>query len=256
MAGNGEASVYVYGVLPGSDQGRVSVGGVEGAQVRTIEHGGLAALVSTIDADALAAARELRAHWRVLEEASERTTVLPVRFGTVMESDDAVREQLLERGAAGLTALLEELTGRVQLNLKGDYDEDALLSAVVREVPAVAALRERVQKLSDSAGYYDRIRLGELVAAEVARRRENDTALALARLEPLAVAANAEQAHSPDAAFNLAFLVDRRQVDAFSDAVGRLRAELGERVTLRYVGPLPPYSFAETDLSAGAEAWA
>jgi hypothetical protein len=38
--------------------------------------------------------------------------------------------------------------------------------------------------------------------------------------------------------------------------VGRLREELGERVTLRYVGPLPPYSFAETDLNPGAAAWA
>ena len=256
MTGTGDASVYVYGVLSGSDQDRVSVEGVEGAPVRTIEHGGLAALVSTVEADALAAARELRAHWRVLEEASMATTVLPVRFGTVMESDDAVRARVLEANAAGLTKLLEELAGRVQLNLKGDYDEERLLSTVVREVPAVAKLRERVQKLSDSAGYYDRIRLGELVAAEVAHRREQDTALALAQLEPLSVATSAAEPHSPNAAFNLAFLVEGSGVDAFSEAVGRLRAELGERVTLRYVGPLPPYSFAETDLSAGAEAWA
>ena len=34
-------------------------------------------------------------------------------------------------------------------------------------------------------------------------------------------------------------------MDAFGEAVGRLREELGERVTLRYVGPLPPYSFAD-----------
>ena len=256
MAGTGDASVYVYGVLPGSDQARVSVGGVEGAQVRTIEHGALAAVVSTVEADALAAAREVRAHWRVLEEASKATTVLPVRFGTVMESDDAVRKRLLEPNAAGLTELLNELAGRVQLNVKGDYDEERLLSAVVREVPAVATLRERVQKLSDSAGYYDRIRLGELVAAEIARRREDDAALARARLEPRSVATSAEEPQSPNAAFNLAFLVEGSDVDAFSEAVAKLRAELGERVRLDYVGPLPPYSFGEADLSAGAEAWA
>jgi hypothetical protein len=256
VAGTGDVSVYVYGVLPASDQTRVSVGGVEGAKVRTIQHGGLAALVSSVEADALAAARELRAHWRVLEEASKATTVLPVRFGTVMESEDAVRERMLEPNSAGLTELLDELAGRVQLNVKGDYDEERLLSAVVREVPAVATLRERVQKLSDAAGYYDRIRLGEVVAAEVARRREDDAALVLARLEPGSVATSAEQPHSPNAAFNLAFLVDGSEVDAFSEAVGQLRTELGERVRLDYVGPLPPYSFAETDLGAGAEAWA
>ena len=42
----------------------------------------------------------------------------------------------------------------------------------------------------------------------------------------------------------------------WDEAVGRLRAELGERISLRYVGPLPPYSFADSDLSTGAPAWA
>jgi hypothetical protein len=250
------AKVYVYGVLSSSDQAGISVGGVKAAEVRNVEHAGLAALVSTLEADALAAAREVRAHWRVLEEASKSATVLPVRFGTVMEGDGAVRERLLEPNAGRLTELLSELAGRLQLNVKGDYDEERLLRDVVAASPAVAALRERVRKLSETAGYYDRIRMGELVAAEVARRQEQDGALAVARLEPLAVIARAEPASSPNAAFNLAFLVDRGGVDAFSEAVGRLREELAERVVLRYVGPLPPYSFAETDLSPGVRAWA
>jgi hypothetical protein len=251
-----EAKVYVYGVLRGADQAAVSVGGVEKAEVRTVDHAGLAALVSSLEADALAAAREVRAHWRVLEEASKSATVLPVRFGTVMEGDGAVRESLLEPNAERLTELLNELAGRVQLNVTGDYGEERLLREVVQASPAVAALRERVQGLSETAGYYDRIRMGELVAAEVGRRRETDTALALERLEPHAVTARVEQPSTANAAFKLAFLVDSDGVDAFSEAVGRLREELGGRIVLRYVGPLPPYSFAEADLSAGAASWA
>jgi hypothetical protein len=249
------ARVYVYGVLSGSDQAAVSVGGVEKAEVRTVEHAGLAALVSSLETDALAAAREVRAHWRVLEEASKSATVLPVRFGTVMENDAAVRERLLEPNADSLTGLLGELAGRVQLNVAGEYDEDGLLREVVRASPAVAALRRRVRSVSDSAGYYDRIRMGELVAAEVDRRREQDAALALERLEPLAVRARVEGAPTPNAAFKLAFLVDSDAIDDFSEAVGGLREALAGRVALRYVGPLPPYSFAEADLSAGVGAW-
>ena len=251
-----DVSLYVYGVLPASDQASVSVGGVEEAEVSTVDHAGLAALVSTLQADSLAAAREVRAHWRVLEEASKSATVLPVRFGTVMQGEAAVREQLLEPNAEVLTELLAQLAGRVQLNVKGDYDEERLLREVVRGSPAIAALRERVNQLSDAAGYYDRIRLGELVAAEIARRRQTDEALALTRLEPVAVAARVEQVSASSGAFNLAFLVESGDVDRFSTAVGSLRAELAERVELKYVGPIPPYSFAETDLSTGAGAWA
>jgi hypothetical protein len=245
VAHTANAKVYVYGVLRDSELAGVSVAGVEEADLRKIEHAGLAALVSTLDADELAAAGALRAHWRVLDEASERATVLPVRFGTVMESDAAVRELLLEANAARLTKRLEELDGRAQLNLRGDYDEERQLSEIVRQSPAIATLRERVRGLSEDAGYGDRIRLGELVAAEVARQREQDEALALARLKPLAVAARAEQIADLNAAFNLAFLVENDGMDPFGEAVGQLQEQLGERVTVRCIGPLPPYSFAE-----------
>ena len=60
--------------------------------------------------------------------------MLPVRFGTVLEGDRAVREQLLEPNAERLTELLDALAGRVQLTVKGDYDEERLLREVVRDI--------------------------------------------------------------------------------------------------------------------------
>jgi hypothetical protein len=249
-------TVYVYGVLSASEKDATSVAGVENAGVRTIRHAGLAALVSDVGGGALAAAKELRAHWKVLEEASTGATVLPIRFGTVMESERAVREQLLEPNAERLVGLLRELSGRVQLSVKGDYDEERLLRDVVNSSPDVAALRERLRDLPEAAGYYDRIRLGEIVAAEIDRRREGDRELALDRLAPLAVSARSEELSRAEGAFNLAFLVEADRVEQFSAGVRKLGAELGERVRIRYVGPLPPYSFAEAELSAGSAEWA
>ena len=63
------------------------------------------------------------------------------------------------------------------------------------------------------------------VAAGVEQRREADTASALERLEPLSVAARSEPVSAPDAAFNLAFLVDRDRVDPFSAAVAELATQ-------------------------------
>jgi hypothetical protein len=194
----------------------------------------------------------VRAHWRVLEAASAQATVLPVRFGTVMADDEAVRTQLLTDNAQHLAGLLAELVGRVQVSVKGAYQQDELLRGIVAASPAIAALRKRIQGLPADAGYYERIHLGELVAGEVERRREEDAARALARLEPLAVAARSEGTGTPEAAFNLAFLVERKRLDEFSRAVTDLIDELGERVTVRYVGPLAPYSFADAELEAGA----
>jgi Gas vesicle synthesis protein GvpL/GvpF len=249
-------AVYVYGVASARACRRISARGVEAGRVRTLEHAGLAALVSDLHGDELTAAREVRAHWRVLDDASESCTVLPVRFGTVMDSEDAVRQQLLEPNGEQLRALLRELDGRIQLTLKADYDEQQLMRDIVRESTAVSTLRERLRSLPGEAGYFERIRLGELVADQVAHRRAEDTRIAIETLEPLAVAMKEEQLTHTDAAFNLSFLIDRDRQEEFNKGVRALAGKLGDRVDLRYVGPLPPYSFADIELDTEAAAWA
>jgi hypothetical protein len=245
------SDVHVHGVVPAAEQTEIA-----SVEVRRVTHGDVAALVSDVEPEGLAASRVLRRHWHVLEEAGATTTVLPVRFGTVMAGDRAVADEFLAPRHDELAAGLAELAGKVQLTVKGFFDEESLMRGVVARSPAVARLRERVRGLPEAAAYYDRIQLGQLVAAEVERARERDTALVLERLEPLAIAAMREPPATPDAAVNAAFLVERDRVDEFSAAVGELGRELAGRVRLRYVGPLPAYSFADDGTTSGTGAWA
>jgi hypothetical protein len=240
-------AVYLYGIAAAADGIEIEAPGVgdEKRRVRRLVHRDVAALVSDVDDGPLVAARGLRAHWRVLEEAAGKVTVLPVRFGTVMESEDAVVEQFLAPRHDSLVAQLAELSGKVQLSVKAFYDEDELMRGVVESSPAVAKLRERVRGRPKAATYYERINLGEAVAGEVERARERDGAMVISRLGSLAVASRLEPPGTPDAAVNAAFLVERSRVDEFSEAVARLTDEVGERMRLRYLGPLPPYSFTE-----------
>jgi gas vesicle protein GvpL/GvpF len=131
------SAIYVYGIVPAADEVAVAAPAVGGRQtgVRRIVHGDVAALVSDVERGPLPAARELRAHWRVLEEAVESTTVLPVRFGTVMESEDAVVGQFLAPRHDRLAAQLAELAGKVQLTVKASYEEERLLRGVVEGSP-------------------------------------------------------------------------------------------------------------------------
>jgi gas vesicle protein GvpL/GvpF len=240
--------VHVHGVVPAGEQ----VDLPEGA--RLIAHGEIAALVSDAGGRELVASQVLRRHWRVLEDVGVSTTVLPVRFGTVMESERAVVDDFLAPRRERLAATLAELADKVQLSVKGVYQEEALMRGVVERSPNVAQLRERVRTLPEAAAYYDRIELGRLVAAEVERERERDAALVVGRLEPLAVAVSRETQATPESAVNASFLVERTRVDEFSAAVAELGRELEGRISMRYVGPLPPFSFAGED--AGAPAWA
>jgi Gas vesicle synthesis protein GvpL/GvpF len=254
---SGDRRVYVYGIVPAAARLDIQTEGVGGGagRLRQVREDIVAALVSDVDPGPLAAARDLRAHWAVLEEVAQSTTVLPVRFGTVMESDAAVVDRVLRPDLERLGGMLAELDGKVQLTLKGFYDEERLLREIVHGSPQVARLRQRVQSMPEAASYYDRIRLGELVSAELERRRGQDTEAVLRRLEPLAVAARVDSPTGQNGAVNAAFLVDRSRVDEFSGAVQGLAGHLGERVQLRYVGPLPPYSFADEEAPTGGGSW-
>jgi Gas vesicle synthesis protein GvpL/GvpF len=240
-------AVYVYGVTPKAQYTPVSTHGVEDAEIETVEHDGLVALASRLQNGKLAA-RDVRAHWRVLEHAFESAAVLPVRFGTVMESEEAVRVRLLAANAGQLSGLLQQMTGLAQLNLKGQYDEERLLREIVAGTPSVAQMRERMNNPNARFTQADQLALGQLVEREVGRHQAQDADAVLQKLEPLAVAARAEEVSHPNA-FNLAFLVERAHIDGFSDAVHGLRERFGDRIELRYVGPVPPFSFVEADLN-------
>jgi hypothetical protein len=249
-----EAGVYVYGAVRSTELSGLDLDqlGEDGGTVRSIEKGDVAALVSQLDDDTLEAASALRAHWRVLEEVAEATTVAPVRFGTVLADEGAVVEEFLEPEGERLVALLADLAGKVQLSVRAFYDEDRLLAGIVEGSPEIAQLRERLKGQSGAAGYYDQIRLGELVSAQVESARAADTDLVLERLEPLAVEVSTEAPGTAEMAVNAAFLVESGRVDEFSNAVGALAEEVGDRMRIRFVGPMPPYSFADAAAPTGS----
>jgi hypothetical protein len=239
------SEVHVFGVVPANARLERTPEGV-----RLIAHREVAALVRDVESSDLQASSVLRTHWRVLENASASATVLPVRFGTVMADDRAVVEQFLEPSHDGLAAALADMAGKVQLTVKGFYEENALMAGIVKQSPAIARLREDVRRLPEAAAYYKRIDLGQRVAAEVERARERDARDALERLQPFALESRLEPPSTLDSAFNAAFLVDETRVGEFNEAVTALGRELAGRIRLRYVGPLAPYSFT------GETAWA
>src|SRR5438132_446961 len=84
-------------------------------------------------------------------------------------------------GRHGVRADLSRLDGRVQMNVKVSYEEEAVLGEIVAGEPEIARLRRATAAAGDAA-YYDNIRLGELVAAALAARRAQDAERLFAHL--------------------------------------------------------------------------
>jgi len=241
-----ETAKYVYGVVRSEGASSPKGAGIDGAPVGVVSHGSVAALTSDVPGDFLEAGRqELLAHTRVLEEAMEASVVLPMRFGVVMPDEETVRDRLLAPFAETLEAQLQEMDGKVEVTIKGIYDEEAILREAISESREISELREAIRDKPEAATYYERIRLGELIAEALDDRRGAAAPQIIDRLAPLAVDVRTGEPVHERMAVNASFLVERARLGDFDRVVDQIGAEQANRVQLKYTGPLPPHSFVE-----------
>lgn len=237
---------YVYGVVA-ADARPPSTSGLGGAPLRTVvADDGVAALVSDLEAAELQLGRdEVLTHSRVLTDALGQGPVLPMRLGIVMDSDEEVRDRLLDPHADVLRAQLSEFRGKFEANVRVVYEEAALMREVVASNPEVARLRQAIQGRSPDATYYERIRLGELVAETVERIREADAEKLLSALRQVSLEQNVSPPAHERIALNAAFLLDEKRSREFDEVLEAIAEGQAGRLRFRYTGPLPPHSFVE-----------
>jgi hypothetical protein len=250
---DGTSGVYVYGIARREPGVGVGATGVAAAAPVRIVGDGFAAVVSDVPPGWSAAGRaDLQAHDRVLSELmAHDDVVIPMRFGVVMASDEEVRERLLKRHADEFASLFEVLQDRVQMSVKAYYVDEALLRAVLRRRPELKKRSEAIDRVPVELSHQERIALGQAVAAAVEEQRSLDQQLLLAPLSEPAADVRVEAPASDRQALNLQVLVDRARRPQLDAVVQRLSEEHGDRFAFRYVGPVPPYSFA--DLALGEE---
>lgn len=239
---------YVYGMVR-AGAGAVALPadlvGIDGAPVRTVELGDIAAVVAEISLERPPGRRsELLAHSAVLDTLlASGIVVVPVRFGSLVADRTSLVEDLLAPSAEYVSALLEELAGRAQYNLRATYHESVVLAEVVAEDPAISSLRDLTRDLPEDAAYPERVRLGELVARAVERKRRLDADHLLDAILPGVAAHTERRGGSVDHVIDVALLVDDDTRADFEEHLESVAESVHERIVLRLVGPLVPYDF-------------
>ena len=244
--------VYVYGLTwsGGGSKGR----GIADADVMTLEHGELAAIVSTVGGRAMRAKRrDLLRHSDVLQDAFAKAPVLPFRFGTVLASEEAVVDDLLAARYEELVALLRRFEGLGELRLRATFVEEPVLAEIVQGEPRIAALREATKGTrAGSVADPRRIELGEAVARALAARRGGAADEIVASLAEHALELQVEEQREELEVLRASFLVDRRRLPKFEGAAKALAGRYGGRISFDLIGPMPPHSFVSLTPRQGA----
>jgi len=241
-----QTGIYVYGILPADAELTSEMPGVghPPGQVRVVHSDGLAALVSEVDVtQPLGSPEDLRAHKEILDASATELPVLPLRFGAVLASEDAVAEELLAANRDKFAAALSELDGRAEYVVKGRYVEDAILDEVLSENKQAARLRDKIRGQDPDATRDARIQLGELINEGVAAKREEDTRVLGNAMEGHCVASVVRgPTHELDAA-HVAFLVDTDKENEMEQAIESLAHDWRGWIEVRLLGPMAAYDF-------------
>ena len=241
-------TLHVYGFVRPGPRAASAQPGVDAAPVRTVEHADVAALVSTLDGEeALPNRSNLLAHAHVLEGIVADEIVLPMRFGVAVDDEDALRRDVIDPTRSRILDLFERFDGSVEAIVKGFYIEDALYASILRDNVAIAKMRDKTRSLPEDATYYDRIKLGEMVHDAVKAKREQDGALIARELGKIATDIRVEEPAIDMQAAHVSILIPRDRLGKFRSLAEDLREQLQDRMKLKVMAPLPPYSF--TDLS-------
>ncbi|HEU5233196.1 MAG TPA: GvpL/GvpF family gas vesicle protein [Terriglobales bacterium] len=207
-----------------------NLSGVGNNQVFAYPSGELAVIVSEYTPGELNQQAVIE-HARVVSECFRNTTVLPFRFGTIFESDEALRRALRSNRKA-FTDSVSRLKGKAEMHLK----------LVVKD----GSLREAMNdiELPDSVGGEYLARLRE----KATRQRERQTkARALSvqvnRLfHPLEEEVSCRKDETGGMLIDIAHLIDEKAIERYQNSFSSAARQL-KNCEILISGPWPPYHF-------------
>jgi Gas vesicle synthesis protein GvpL/GvpF len=242
--------LYVYAIARAGSQapqGLACVGNPTGA-LEMLTFGKLAALVSPIDEpEVMAARRHMMAHTKALEHAMTCFTLLPMRFGIIVDAAEHIAQAIGPK-ADDLLALLDSLDNRIEAGIRASWNESILYKEIVASRRDIARRAEALAKANPTAAYYERIELGREVDSAMAVKRFEEKKALMARLKPYCVR-HADLKEGDDMnVMNVALLVDRAREAELIAAIEVIDTEESERLRIKVVSPAPVYNFVKLRL--------
>lgn len=259
------SALYVYAIVPAPVPGSTlaPLVGIDGQGVHLVESpGGVAALVHEAPPVPYQGPDETVKRWilehsQVVEHAWEMAgTVLPVTFNVLVrpEGDETAGDRLrawLEAHAAPMRETLNRLRGRVELRVEVSLDR----AAASVDDPEARALRDELrgkppgmrrllEKKAEQLERQAADRLADRLYPEYRRR-------VAACVEDLTEPRRSPLAPGSVPVLSAAVLVRRDEVARMGAELARIQEEQAA-ARIRFLGPWPPYSFAELSAAMSA----
>ncbi|GER86465.1 hypothetical protein KDW_06270 [Dictyobacter vulcani] len=192
----------------------------------------------------------LQAHEHVIDTIMQHTTIVPLKFGTILKDKRAAVKLLVEQGE-DFKALLAKFEGKVECGLKVYVDIQVAIQHITRHDPELARQQEQQESLSKGTAYlFARKReeqLKDRANAELSRIGEHiftTFGTAAFEMKQNDLLAQKVTGKKKEMILNAAYLVGRDNVVAFQEQAKKITAQYSPlELELEFSGPWPPYNF-------------
>ena len=210
--------------------------GIGGTQVFGYPSGEFAVIVSAYARTGELDQRAVLDHARVVSDCFRNTTVLPFRFGTVFETDDALR-RAVRMNRKAFTQTVERLRGKAEMHLKLVIKDGSLREAMTDIVLPATAGGEYLVKLREQAS---RVRERQTKARAISVQVHK-------LFSPLEQDVSCKKVDSGGMLIDIAHLIDHKSVLKYQNRYNAATRQLKD-CQIVISGPWPPYHFMPTKL--------
>jgi Gas vesicle synthesis protein GvpL/GvpF len=239
--------LYIYAIAQKDAVAPAGIAAVANSDgvISAIPVGPLVVMVSPVEEpEIMAARRHMLVHTKALETIMSGATILPMRFGVIVDNADAIHEALAPK-FDDLLAMLADLDGKIEAGIRASWNEARLYGEIVAARPDLATRAYAMKVRDPAAAYYDRIDLGRDVDSAMAVKRFEEKKALLARLKPFAVRHVDLPEQDDMNLMNVALLIERSREAELIAAIEAIDREEGDRLNLRVVSPAPVYNFVK-----------
>ena len=249
MSGEGK---YIYCIVASSQErnfGPIGIG-ERGDEVMTISYENLSMVVSNYPlAKFVLEPKTVLVHEKVIEKImQEYNSILPVKFGTVAQNADEIRN-LLDRRYREFMDLLNYFENKIELNVKCEWKNmNDIFLRIGEEHQEIKMLKERIRQNNCESDAGKMVELGKMVEQELMRRNDDACEVILNALKKTVVDYKVNNVSNEKMFLNAAFLVDFGREKEFDNIVDDLNEEHGDAVDFIYAKPFPPYNFVDINI--------
>ncbi len=205
--------------------------GVGGSQVLAYPNGEFAVVVSEFTSDSQLEQKAVLEHARVVSECFRNTTVLPFRFGTIFDGDDALR-RAVRANRRTFTESVARLRGKAEMHVKVVVHDESLRDVLPEATLPLAAGNQYLSRLREVA-VRDRERQSKARSVSVQVHK---------LFAPLEEEISCKKVDSGGLLIDIAHLIDSKTVEKYHNRYNAVSRQLKD-CEVNISGPWPPYHF-------------